>query len=127
MMVLARFPSSIAAHMARMKLGQHGIETIVPDDVLETTYGYDFPAGGARLMIDSADAEQAAAILQSTEEVVVLADEWEAVRNNEIGEAEVSGPSRASQFFDVNGSWLIVWGLFVLLLIGCLKMLVGAK
>ena len=107
MTVLARFPSSIAAHMARLKLGQHGIETVVPNDVLETIYGYEFPLGGARLMIDSADAKRAAEILRSTEEIVVLADEVGMVGDHEMVETEVSGPSRARQFLDVKGSSLI--------------------
>ncbi|MGK0184256.1 MAG: hypothetical protein ACI9R3_000022 [Verrucomicrobiales bacterium] len=67
-MVLERFPDAIAAHMARLKLGQHGIDA----SVLTMAEVYGPPCGDARLMIHEMDRLAAAEVLKSNEELVVL-------------------------------------------------------
>ena len=62
MIDVASFPTRSDAELAQSLLAVEGITSVVAADDAGGAYPFDL-AGGARLLVDDADAEEAAAIL----------------------------------------------------------------
>lgn len=62
MIDVASFPTRSDAELAQSLLAVEGIASVVAADDAGGAYPFDL-AGGARLLVDEADAEEAAAIL----------------------------------------------------------------
>lgn len=62
MVQIAAFPTRSDAELAQSALAAAGIQSEVASDDAGGAYPFDF-SGGARLFVDEADAEDAAAIL----------------------------------------------------------------
>ena len=102
MQIVKRFPDTITANVARMRLAQHGIVAVVPLEVLENVFWDNFPMRGARLIVQDEDLMEADAILRSSGEVVVVADDANTATRSGALEQEVGGPSAIGEFFRSN-------------------------
>ena len=66
MVVVGNYPTRSDAELAQTALAAAGIPSVIDSDDAGGAYPFDL-SGGARLLVDEADAEQAAAILEPSE------------------------------------------------------------
>jgi hypothetical protein len=64
--VVGNYPTRSDAELAQTALAAAGIPSVIDSDDAGGAYPFDL-SGGARLLVDEADAEQAAAILAPPE------------------------------------------------------------
>jgi hypothetical protein len=64
--VVGNYPTRSDAELAQTALTAAGIPSVIDSDDAGGAYPFDL-SGGARLLVDEADAEQAAAILAPSE------------------------------------------------------------
>jgi hypothetical protein len=63
MVQVGTYPTRGDAELAQTALAAAGIPSVVSADDAGGAYPFDLTGGGARLLVDEADAEEAAAIL----------------------------------------------------------------
>jgi Putative prokaryotic signal transducing protein len=63
MIQVAIYPTRSDAELAQTALSAAGIPSVIASDDAGGAYPFDLTGGGARLLVDEADAKEAAAIL----------------------------------------------------------------